>query len=212
MKRYVVKMPKLVTWFYPKRIWAFSNTSNSVYLTFDDGPIPEVTPWVLEQLKLFNAKATFFCIGNNVKTNPSVFQEITTEGHAVGNHTFDHLNGWKTNTSTYLENCSQSETLFDSLKQKTKSPLFRPPFGKMTSMQAKLLQREGFQIVMWDVLSGDFDTTITEEECLQNVIQNIQPGSIVVFHDSLKAEKKLRHVLPKVLKHISDKGWKCDRI
>jgi peptidoglycan/xylan/chitin deacetylase (PgdA/CDA1 family) len=190
---------------YPERIWAFSRKKKAVYLTFDDGPIPEVTPWVLEELKKHKAKATFFCIGENVQKHPEIFQKIISEGHSVGNHTFNHLKGTKSETSKYIENTLLAEKLIDS-------KLFRPPYGKITSKQAKILQKKGFKIVMWEIISYDFDANTSEEECLQNVLKNIKPGSIVVFHDSLKAEKNLRYVLPKVLEFISAKRWESSSI
>ena len=198
-------MPRFIQWLYPERIWAFSRSSNSVFLTFDDGPIPELTPWVLDELKKHNAKATFFCIGENIQKHPEIFQRILSEGHSVGNHTFNHLKGTKTETSKYIENILIAEKLIDS-------KLFRPPYGKITSKQAKILQSKGFKIVMWDIISYDYDATISEEKCLQNVLKNIKPGCIVVFHDSIKAEKNLRFVLQKVLGIISERGWKCNPI
>ena len=249
-------MPKFIQWLYPERIWAFPLDRNSVYLTFDDGPIPEVTPWVLDELKKHNAKATFFCIGDNVQKNPEVFRRIISEGHSVGNHTFNHLNGWKTETSEYVENVEKAgRQMWDDGRQMTddgsrmsederrksgdseintskesiivnlqssitnrqssivnRKSLFRPPYGRITSKQAKILQKKGFKIVMWDIISYDYDENVSEEKCIQNVLKNIKPGSIVVFHDSLKAEKNLRYVLPKVLEFISKNGWKCSSI
>lgn len=198
-------MPRFIQRLYPERIWAFSHEKASVFLTFDDGPIPEVTPWVLDELKKHNAKATFFSIGENVKKHPEIFERILSEGHSVGNHTFNHLKGSKTETSKYIENTLLAEKLIHS-------KLFRPPYGKITSKQAKILQIKGFKIVMWDVISYDYDSTVSEEKCLENVLKNIQPGSIIVFHDSLKAEKNLRYVLPKVLEIIVKKGWLCNSI
>lgn len=198
-------MPRIIQLLYPGRIWAFSKKEKVVYLTFDDGPIPEITPWVLETLGKRGAKATFFCIGENVKKHPSIFQEIIAKGHAVGNHTFSHLNGWQTESSKYIEN-----TLF--AKKLIPSKLFRPPYGKITSSQARILQKKGYKIVMWTLISYDYDANISAEKCLQNVLGNIRPGSIVVFHDSLKAEKNLRYVLPRVLEFIEEKGWKSKSI
>ena len=194
-------MPRFIQRLYPERIWAFSREEKSIYLTFDDGPIPEVTPWVLDELKKYNAKATFFCIGENVQKHPEIFQRILSEGHSVGNHTFNHLNGWKTATSEYIENVDKAEAqMGNNSKFKIQdSRLFRPPYGKITSKQAKILQRKGFKIVMWDIISYDYDANTSPEKCLQNVLKNIKPGSVIVFHDSLKAEKNLRFVLPKVL-------------
>ncbi|SRX72257.1 polysaccharide deacetylase family protein [Aequorivita antarctica] len=185
-------MPRFIQRLYPERIWAFSRKSNAVYLTFDDGPIPEITPWVLDELKKYNAKATFFCIGENVKKHPEIYRRILSEGHSVGNHTFNHLKGTKTETSPYIKNVLLAEEIINS-------KLFRPPYGKITSKQSKILQKKGFKIVMWDIISYDYDATVSEEECLQNVLKYIKAGSVVVFHDSLKAEKNLRYVLPKVL-------------
>lgn len=224
-------MPRFIQRLYPERIWAFSRSSNSVFLTFDDGPIPEVTPWVLDELKKYNAKATFFCIGENVQKHPEIFRRILSEGHSVGNHTFNHLKGTKTETSEYVENVEKAERQMmevgrrlpedgcrkiedltinnQQLKIENRKSLFRPPYGKITSKQAKILQQKGFKIVMWDVLSYDFDATVSEEKCLQNVLQNIKPGSLVVFHDSLKAEKNLRYVLPKVLEFVGEKKLLC---
>ncbi|MEM0517775.1 polysaccharide deacetylase family protein [Aequorivita flava] len=209
-------MPKLIQWLYPERIWAFSHTKNNIYLTFDDGPIPEITPWVLDTLKKYNAKATFFCIGENVQKNPEIFQRIIAEKHSVGNHTFNHLNGWKTKTSTYIKNVEEAKKqMANNVSAKhienqiQISKLFRPPYGKITLKQASILQKKGYKIVMWSIISYDYDKFVSAEKCLQNVLKNIKPGSVIVFHDSLKAEKNLRFVLPKVLSFISEKGWKC---
>ncbi|MAP55597.1 polysaccharide deacetylase family protein [Altibacter sp.] len=207
MRAYFIKTPKFLRWIYPKRIWAFPRESNLVYVTFDDGPIPEVTPWVLDTLKHYNAKATFFCIGDNTRKHPALFQRILSEGHAIGNHTFHHVNGWKLGPSAYLEEVRSAEAIFKIYRQKTpKNLLFRPPYGKLRSSQAKMLQKLGYRIVMWDVLSADFDATVSENACLQNVTKHIQAGSIVVFHDSLKAEKNLRYTLPKVLEFLNSNG------
>lgn len=238
-------MPSFIQRLYPERIWAFSRKSNSVYLTFDDGPIPEVTPWVLDELKKHNAKATFFCIGENIEKHPEIFKRIISEGHSVGNHTFNHLNGWKTETWEYVENVEKAERWMrdagcgvkdegcgvigaerwmtdeqfsQSNNSKPTSPfvnrkssivnrksLFRPPYGRIKPSQAKILRKKGYKIVMWDIISYDFDASISPEKCLQNVLGKIKPGSVVVFHDSLKAEKNLRDVLPKVLEYTGKK-------
>ncbi len=210
MKPYLVKTPGFVQWIFRKRTWFFPNTTDIIYLTFDDGPIPQVTPWVLSILEKYKAKATFFCIGDNCKKHTGILKQIIEEGHSIGNHTFNHLNGWKTNTSLYIKNVIKAEEVIGFLKNR--SLLFRPPYGKLTTKQSKILQKKGYKIIMWDVLSADFDISVSEEKCLKNVIKNIRPGSIVVFHDSLKAEKKLRYTLPKVLEYVSDKGWKCEAI
>ena len=214
MKFFFPKTPKFVTWLYPKRIWAFSRSENTVYLSFDDGPIPQVTPWILEQLKNYQARATFFCIGENIKKHPAIFETILAEGHAFGNHTFNHLKGTKTPTQKYLDNVTAFEQIIQQLNNTTipQSKLFRPPYGKLTQKQAKIIHKKGYHIIMWEVLAYDWDKTISAERCLQNVLKNIRPGSIVVFHDSLKAERNLKHILPKVLEFINNKGWKAEKI
>ena len=194
-------------WIFPRRVWAFSRKEPNVYLTFDDGPIPEVTPWVLEVLRKYNAKATFFCIGDNIPKHPEVYKQILAEGHSVGNHTFHHLKGTETSIEDYIADVEKCEhELLNQQDSNSENNLFRPPYGKMTAAQAKRLQDKGYQIVMWDVLSADFDVDISEEKCLQNVLQNIKKGSVVVFHDSLKAEKNLRYVLPKVLDSLKNRN------
>lgn len=200
MKKYVVKTPFFVKFLYPKRLWHFSRKQKAIYLTFDDGPIPEVTPWVLEQLKHHNAKATFFCIGANIEKHPTIFEQIKAEGHRVGNHTFNHLNASKTSFTDYIKNTEKAANHF-------KTPfLFRPPYGKLDHAKANALLKKGYKIVMWDVLSADFDPKITPEECLNNILKNTQNGSIIVFHDSLKSQEKLRYSLPKVLEFYAGKG------
>ncbi|MDC8005885.1 polysaccharide deacetylase family protein [Aureisphaera galaxeae] len=208
MRPYRVKTPSFLQRIFPKRVWRLPNNKKEVYLTFDDGPIPEVTPWVLDTLKKHQAKGTFFCIGDNAVKHPDVFQRILSEGHSVGNHTFNHLNGWKTPTREYVENTVKAE---ETLQLK-KSKLFRPPYGKIRVEQSKALRNLGYHIIMWDVLSADFDPSVSKELCFQNVCDHMKPGSIVVFHDSLKAEERLRHALPKVLEHIDKEGWNCNKI
>lgn len=218
MKYNLVKTPRFIQWLYPERIWTFPATTKTVYLTFDDGPIPEITPWALEELKKHRAKATFFCIGENIEKHPEIIKRIIAEGHSVGNHTFNHLKGTATETAKYVENVLKCEELINSKsssdghQNQNSKLLFRPPYGKITSKQAKLLQRRGYKIVMWEIISYDFDMTISEEQCLKNVLKNLKPGRVVVFHDSLKAEKNLRYALPKVLDFIEEKGWCASHI
>lgn len=211
MRFRLVTMPKFVTWWYPKRIWAFPPSENKVFLTFDDGPIPEVTPWVLKTLEAYDAKATFFCIGENIQKHPELFQQLTAQGHAVGNHTFHHLKGSKTPLKQYLANVELSQEHLHKYTPQglQKRKLFRPPYGKMTRQQAQALLASDFQIIMWNVLSYDWDSNLSPEKCFQNVKSYLLPGSIVVFHDSLKAEKNLRYTLPKVLDFIQENGWKA---
>lgn len=173
-----------------------------VYLTFDDGPHPTITPFVLQQLKQYDAKATFFCIGKNVVDHPGIYKQILEAQHTVGNHTHNHLNGWHTKTDAYITNVQQAARHINSR-------LFRPPYGRIKRSQAgRLLQAHPqWHIYMWDVLSGDFDTGITAERCTENVLNNIQPGSIVVFHDSEKAWPRMQHALPAVLAYCKQQNW-----
>jgi peptidoglycan/xylan/chitin deacetylase (PgdA/CDA1 family) len=183
----------------PQYVWHIPTEDKVLYLTFDDGPVPEATPWVLDLLKKYDAKATFFCVGDNVRKHPAVYRRILEEGHAVGNHTYNHLNGWKTQTFDYLKNVQRC-------RQIVSSPLFRPPYGVLRPSQTKTLKSR-YQIVMWDVLSGDYDAEITPEQCLENVMDNVKPGSIILFHDSPKAEARMRYALPRVLELLSQDDW-----
>ncbi|MCF8274164.1 MAG: polysaccharide deacetylase family protein [Flavobacteriaceae bacterium] len=206
------KTPSVVKKMFPKYVWSISTTEAVIYLTFDDGPTPEITEWTLQQLKKFHAKATFFCIGNNVEKYPVVFQKIINHGHAIGNHTHNHLKGWKTQTNDYLENASKAQQVINyqlsiANSQASSVNLFRPPYGRIKPKQAKQLQALGYQIIMWDVLSFDWDKDVTSEKCLENVIKNTEKGSIIVFHDSLKASKNMMNTLPKVLDYYSKLGF-----
>lgn len=201
---YLVKTPQIIQNLFPNFTWKIPAQEKVVYLTFDDGPIPAVTPWVLEQLKAFDAKGTFFCVGDNVRKYPDVFQQVVDAGHAVGNHTFNHLNGWTTENIPYFHNVRHCANRVNSV-------LFRPPYGRLKPKQAQFLQRH-YRIVMWDVLSGDFDPKISAQQCLSNVVNNAEPGSIIVFHDSLKAKDKLQEVLPKVLRHFAEEGYQFGKL
>ena len=209
--KFWVKTNRWIRLLFPKYIWKIPTLDNVVYLTFDDGPTPEVTYWVLNQLEAYDAKATFFCIGTNIQNNKDVFESILHQGHAIGNHTYNHLNGWKNTTSSYIENTVKCETVIQNYaSQKTK--LFRPPYGRIKRAQAKQLLQSGYKIIMWDVLSYDFDKNISTEECLNNVVHSIEPGSIIVFHDSLKAWERLEYVLPKTLKYLKDNQFHCKEL
>lgn len=196
---YLIKSPFWLQWFYPTLIWHKNRKEKCIYLTFDDGPIPVVTPFVLNTLKEYNALATFFCIGDNVKKHPDIFERITLDGHSIGNHTFNHLNGWQTEDDVYIENVNRCSDL-------VQTTLFRPPYGRGKKSQYSLLKTQ-YSIIMWDVLSGDFDVNLSAEKCLQNVIRNSKNGSIIVFHDSLKAMPRLEYALPKALEFLSKEGY-----
>jgi len=204
---YFIKTPWWLKKLYGNCIWEMPNTEKIIYLSFDDGPHPVITPFVLDTLAQYNAKATFFCIGKNVVEQSAVYERIVQEGHAVGNHTFNHLNGWHTNDAVYLQDIATAKKHIDA-------PLFRPPYGRITSFQLKILATDQYQLtsIMWTVLSGDFDQKMSKEKCLQNVLTKTGKGSIVVFHDSEKAFEKLKYALPKVLEHFSRKGYQFKKI
>ncbi|MEP6262307.1 MAG: polysaccharide deacetylase family protein [Gillisia sp.] len=205
---------------FPSLLWNFDLKDKTIYLTFDDGPIPEITPWVLARLKEYNAKATFFCIGENISKNPSIFRQILNERHSVGNHTYNHLNGWKTPSEEYIKNVLLAEKVIKTFQStgdvisplnqadlNSKKELFRPPFGKITPGQIKKLEQLNYKIVMWDVISEDYDQSKKPKKCFEDVVRYSKPGSILVFHDSVKAFRNLQKILPYVLKYYSEKGF-----
>jgi peptidoglycan/xylan/chitin deacetylase (PgdA/CDA1 family) len=201
---YFVKTPGWLKRIYDSYIWSIPANDKILYLTFDDGPHPEATPFVLKELKKYNALGTFFCIGKNVVSYPGIYKQITNEGHSVGNHTYNHLNGWKTNNQDYLKDIALASNEIDS-------DLFRPPYGRITSFQAKNLKQvmkgKDPKVVMWDVLSGDFDTLCTPQQCLTNVLLAPVAGAIVIFHDSAKAFRNLQYTPPRMLNYFSEKGY-----
>ncbi len=222
---YLIKTPWWLKKIYPAFTWNIKAAGKAIYLTFDDGPHETATPFVLDQLRKYHAKATFFCIGKNVLSQSNLYQRILEEGHAVGNHTYNHLNGWKTDDKVYINDINNAAQLINT-------NLFRPPYGRIKKSQAKLLEAgsrklEGnttyspltthhsplpphpspFSIIMWDVLSADFDTNLSPEKCLGHVLANTQNGSIIVFHDSTKAWDRMSYALPKVLEHFSNQGY-----
>ena len=199
MSFYFTKTPNIVKPLASDLIWSFNSDKPILYLTFDDGPVVGVTDRVLEELNKYNAKATFFCVGENVIKNPGLFNRIREQGHSVANHTFNHLNGWKTGNYSYYKNILKADRIIDS-------NLFRPPYGRITRQQVKSIKKR-FKIIMWDVLSGDFDVNLSPERCLRNVIEASKPGSIIVFHDSQKAKENITGALPKVLKHFTERGF-----
>ncbi|PWJ38611.1 polysaccharide deacetylase family protein [Sediminitomix flava] len=196
---------------YPQLTWKVETDSKEIYLTFDDGPIPRVTEWVLKTLKEYNAKATFFCVGDNIRKHPDVFKKVLNDGHAIGNHTFNHLKGWTTLNDHYFENISLCQSEMTKYVQPKGKPLFRPPHGQITYPQITQLTDE-YEIIMWHVLTMDYESKLDEEKCLDSAIKNTEKGSIVVFHDSLKAEKNLYYVLPRFLQYFKNKGYKFNKM
>jgi peptidoglycan/xylan/chitin deacetylase (PgdA/CDA1 family) len=203
---YFIKAPWWLKAFYASLIWKIPEKEKVLYLTFDDGPHETATPFILDELKKYNAKATFFCIGKNVAAQSPLYNRILEEGHAAGNHTYNHLNGWKTDDATYINNIIKAAELIES-------NLFRPPYGRIKKFQSKVLMRKEdparplFKIIMWDVLSGDFDIRLSPQQCLANVLKYAEKGSIIVFHDSTKAWSRMSYALPRVLAHFSEQGY-----
>lgn len=201
---YLARSPLLLRRIYASLTWRIAGTERRIFLTFDDGPIPEITPWVLGQLKTYNAKATFFCIGDNVKKHHSIFDEIKDAGHGIGNHTFHHINGWKSSLNEYVEDTKNCNELVDS-------NLFRPPYGRIKRSQIKSLLPD-YKIIMWDVLSRDFDKTLSIDKGFQYIKKHVRPGSIIVFHDSVKAWPRLKELLPLTLEYFSKAGYSFEKI
>jgi peptidoglycan/xylan/chitin deacetylase (PgdA/CDA1 family) len=212
---YLVNTPWWLRAIYPQLIWQMPVQEKIIYLTFDDGPHATATPYVLDTLAQYNAKASFFCIGKNVMEHPEIYARILNEGHAVGNHTQHHANGWKVSDSKYFNEIDEAATLIQS-------NLFRPPYGRIKRSQINRLiqssdpqpstKQAAYQIMMWSVLSGDFDTKLSADTCTQNVIKHTKAGSIVVFHDSAKAWGRMSEALPKVLKHFSGQGFRFEAL
>ncbi|GAB5564692.1 MAG: polysaccharide deacetylase family protein [Winogradskyella sp.] len=216
-----VKTPEFVKSLFPSFVWNINTSQKEVYLTFDDGPTPKVTDWVIHQLHLYNAKATFFCIGNNIDLYPEIFQRVVSSGHSIGNHTYNHLKGWKTSSQEYTNNTKKTEALLKRQLESSESfnnnlsvqfKLFRPPYGKIKPSQSKAILKLGYNIILWDILSFDWDQSISPEKCATNIISNTNSGSIIVFHDSVKAFKNLEYALPKVLEYYSKKGFEFKAI
>lgn len=205
-----VKTPSLVKRVLPSLIWNIKSTEKVIYLTFDDGPTPEITEWTLNILDEYNAKATFFCIGNNIEKYPEIFKSIIKKEHAIGNHTHNHLKGWLTSTKNYLSNTKKAQEEID--KYYKNNFLFRPPYGRIKPKQSKNLTKLGYRIIMWNILSKDWDKNIKKENCLENVINKTSSGDIVVFHDSIKASRNMQYTLPRMLKYFTDKGYEFKRI
>lgn len=196
----MIKKENIAAIFFKNFIWNFPDQDKNIFLTFDDGPTPGITEWVLSVLKEHNAKATFFCLGKNVENNQSLFKQIITEGHSVGNHGYDHIKGWRTRNEIYFHNIRKASKHINS-------NLFRPPYGRIKPSQISQLKKD-FKIIMWDVLTRDYNSNLKKETCLKRTLHSIKSGSIILFHDTKKAEKNLKYVLPKVLKYYSEKGFR----
>ena len=212
MDFFMIKVPKIIKHLFFNQVWDIPNSENTIYLTFDDGPTPEITERVLEILDKHQIKATFFCIGDNVRKYPEIVQKILSKQHSVGNHTYSHLKGWKTPTKTYISNTEACEIKLNSLFKIRNSKLFRPPYGKITPWQSYKLRKLGYKIIMWDVLSKDYDASISAEKCYENVIQNVSSGSIIVFHDSNKAKENVLNSLEKTIETLKSKEFKFEKI
>ncbi len=206
MNFYWVKTSRIIKKIFYRFIWDIPNNHNTVYLTFDDGPVPQITDWVLDVLMENDIKATFFCIGDNIRKNPEIFQRIVREGHAVGNHTYNHLKGWNTDDTTYLENFGLCQKIMR--ENNSDSKLFRPPYGKIKSAQASAILKLGYKIVMWDVLTVDYDRKTTPEKCIENATKKTVSGSILIFHDSAKALGNLEKALPETIRILKEKGFR----
>ncbi len=196
---FLAAVPKFVTKAFPSLVWKIPEKEKVLYLTFDDGPVPEATPWVLETLKKYDAKATFFCVGDNVRKYPHLYKQILESGHSVGNHTFNHLNGWITPPEEYIENIEKAAGYINS-------NLFRPPRGLLRNPHFQLIKSK-YKVIMWNVLSIDYEKKLSPQQCLKNVVNNAKSGSIIVFHDSIKAWKNMSNALPHVLEHFAEQGY-----
>lgn len=196
----LVRPPQLLRSFYKDSVWRMGKKDPVIYLTFDDGPIPELTPWVLDVLNEYQVKATFFCVGENITKNPEIFERIRAEGHQVGNHTFSHIKGWEVSTTAYQENIEKCQAL-------TQTSLFRPPYGRIKKSQFKIISKK-YKIVFWDVLSYDYDGLMSPKKCLDNCLNYTRNGSIIVFHDNVKATQNLKFTLPHYIEHFLKLNYK----
>lgn len=197
--------PDFIRKMFPMLVWSFPDEEpKSVFITFDDGPTSEVTPWVLDKLDEFDAKATFFCLGKNVEQHPEIYDMIVARGHAVGNHSYSHIKGWGTSVTSYVQDFDLASTFIDS-------NLIRPPYGRITPSQARVLS-ERYKLIMWDILSRDYSRAITRRGCVNNVVRHLRNGAIIVFHDSVKASRNLKYALPRVLEVLKKEGYECKKI
>ena len=204
------KTPIAVIRFFKEYIWEKPNIEDKIYLTFDDGPIPEVTPWVLDVLAEYDIKATFFCVGDNISKHPEIFKSIIDENHSIGNHTYNHLNGWKISDKDYLENFNKTQKLIE--RYNSSSKLFRPPYGRITRSQSKAIKNLGFDIIMWSVLSKDYKLKIKPQKVYENMLSNTKSGSIIVCHDNIKAFEVLKQALPRSIEALLEKGFVFEKL
>lgn len=198
--------PNIVQSLFRGIVWKVNQTQKTIHLTFDDGPNPIVTEWVIETLALYQAKATFFCVGDNITKNPIVFNKIIDSGHSIGNHTNNHLNGWQVSTEQYIDNVRMAQQKVDEFRVSNKH-LFRPPYGKIKPKQYQLIKQQGYKIVYWDVLTYDFDVTLNITKLLSLMEKKITNGSIICMHDSEKSFENLKQLLPQILQIYSKKGF-----
>lgn len=208
-----VKTPVVAKKMFPNYIWDIQTQEKVIYLTFDDGPTPEITNWTLDLLNQYHAKATFFCIGANIEKHPDIFKRTILEGHAIGNHTQNHIKGWKNNTKDYLKNIAEAKTVIEHQRLNLGAiKFFRPPYGQITPKQGRHLIALDYKIIMWDILSFDWDHSVDKETCLKNILAKTTQGSIVVFHDSVKASKNMQYALPRMLDYFNDKGFRFESL
>jgi peptidoglycan/xylan/chitin deacetylase (PgdA/CDA1 family) len=200
------KTPDLLKKISKDLIWNVSTNNKEIYITFDDGPIPNLTEYALNVLDEYEAKATFFCVGDNIKKHPHICEKVIKKGHAIGNHTYNHLKGWSTKNSLYLKNIDLCQEYISEFQEAGTTPLFRPPYGQISRNQIKILRKD-YRIIMWDILAYDFAGSHTPSQSLDRILKLTKPGSIVVFHDNYKAEKKLKYMLPRFLKHFKENGF-----
>lgn len=196
---FIEQPPKLVRWMYPQAIWRMNPKEKAVYLTFDDGPIPQMTPWVLDVLDKYNIKATFFLVGDNVRKHPKEFEMLKAKGHRLGNHTFNHIRGFEWLTKNYLANTEKANELIQT-------DLFRPPHGHMRWLQYELLRRK-YKIIMWDLVTRDYSKHLNGEQVFEKVKKYVRNGSIITFHDSIKSEKNTKYALPRSIEWLLEQGY-----
>lgn len=201
---YFVKTPGILPLIYGNRIWKINTREKIIYPTFDDGPEEEITPKVLDILDKYGAKATFFCLGKNAEKHPGIIKDILSAGHALGNHSYSHKNGFKTGDTEYVEDVRKCEKIF-------RASLFRPPYGRMRNEQARILS-EDYKIIMWDIIPGDFDGKVTKEQCFRRSVKYSGEGTVIVFHDSQKAKEKLLYTLPRYLEYYKEQGYSFNKI